>query len=121
MRFLLPLRLVAALAFVVALAECGWAQYPYQPPTQRPAVSPYLNLLRRGNSTAFNYYTLVRPQVQQLSVNAQQNAAISQLNSQVQSQSTGGGVPQQATGHATSFLNYSHYFPGIRGASAGRR
>src|SRR3954468_5995244 len=28
-----------------------------------PTFSPYLNLLRRDNSTALNYYGLVRPQV----------------------------------------------------------
>src|SRR4051812_18227610 len=29
-----------------------------------PTVSPYLNLLRPGNSPALNYYGLVRPQFQ---------------------------------------------------------
>jgi hypothetical protein len=29
----------------------------------RPAFSPYLNLLRRGNSTLSNYYGLVRPEL----------------------------------------------------------
>src|SRR5262245_51832883 len=31
-------------------------------PMGRPTVSPYINLLRNGNSAAFNYFGLVRPE-----------------------------------------------------------
>src|SRR6516225_6549281 len=44
------------------------AQFGYVPPpgspSSRPAVSPYLNLLRPGASAGVNYSTLVRPQIE---------------------------------------------------------
>ncbi len=54
------------LASLAAAALCGAvaAQAPNRPfgPAARPTYSPYLNLLRGGNSTTFNYYGLVRPE-----------------------------------------------------------
>ena len=83
---------------------------------QRPAFSPYLNLLRSG-SAALNYYGLVRPEQQfrqsigtlQGSVAANQQA-IGGIQAEVE-----GGIP--ATGHPTQFLNYSGYF--LSGGAAG--
>lgn len=88
------------------------AQVPYNRPSgpgiQRPTVSPYLNLYRRGNSAAFNYYTLVRPELEIRS-------SVGQLQQQVT-------VGQQAiadltatqpvapTGHQTEVMNYPRYF-----------
>jgi hypothetical protein len=74
----------------------------------RPTVSPYLNLLRRGNSPAFNYYTLVRPQ-QQFQQSVQQlQQDVAALPPTVGGQEGPSGLP--TTGHPTQFMNYSHYF-----------
>ncbi len=117
--------LAASFALVLTLGPAAWAQYPNPkkaPPPQRPTISPYVNLLRRGNSTAFNYYTLVRPELEFRSQFAQQGAAIYQLRGDVQAQANAASATneQRPTGHATSFLNYSHYFPGLSGRG-GRR
>jgi hypothetical protein len=45
----------------------------------RPTVSPYLNLFRPEASRVFNYYTLVRPQLAQDEINAQQASEIQAL------------------------------------------
>src|SRR5260370_106487 len=80
-----------------------------------PTVSPYLNLLRTGNSPAFNYYGLGRPQFQT-------NAGLQGL--QVQLDLTQGrpllGSDQAddvlITGHAAVFMNYGRYFQSSNGA-----
>jgi hypothetical protein len=74
----------------------------------RPVVSPYLNLARPGASPAFNYFTLVRPQIaastsiQQLQQQTQSNQ---QLITQLQDQ-----PPVPATGHASAFMNVGGNF-----------
>jgi hypothetical protein len=79
-----------------------------------PAYSPYLNLLRSGNSAGVNYYGLVRPEIQfrqsiqNLSTQVDANAqAIGNLAT------TGNG--QSATGHSTQFMNLGGYFLGNSG------
>jgi hypothetical protein len=90
---------------------------PRVSPPNRPAVSPYLNLLRPGNSPGVNYYGLVRPQmefrnnIQNLQQQVAENqSSIMGLNNAV--------LP--TTGHATSFLNTGGYFPGGVGAGGAR-
>lgn len=75
---LLSLSLVA-IVFATFVSEQARGQAPYRPSRgggfggqstfgrpafgqSRPAFSPYLNLLRGGNSTLSNYYGLVRPE-----------------------------------------------------------
>jgi len=81
-----------------------------------PTVSPYLNLLQNNsvNSTITGmpvYQSLVKPLVNQGSAISRQGGALSQLQQQVYS----GGGGGSATGHASFFMNYSHYFPTIHG------
>ena len=45
-------------------ANSARGQFPQRKYTPSPTISPYLNLNRGGNSPAFNYYTLVRPEFQ---------------------------------------------------------
>ena len=60
--------IVAAVLTAVGRASAqGFGQMPYQ----RPVVSPYLNLNRRGADPAINYYDLVRPQIDQYAFNQQ--------------------------------------------------
>ena len=49
----------------------------------RPTVSPYLNLLRSDASGATNYYTLVRPQLDQQALNYQQQIMINDQEEQI--------------------------------------
>jgi len=77
--------------------------------SSRPTVSPYLNLLRRGQSPALNYYNLVRPQnqfyqsIQQLQQDVGTNAQdLSVL------QQTPTGLPP--TGHLAGFMTQGAYF-----------
>jgi hypothetical protein len=79
---------------------------------QRPTVSPYLNLFRRGSNGMPNYQTLVRPELQQLKTNSFQQSEISNLRSQIvseQQQRQTQAIPQ--TGHESRFREYSHFYP----------
>jgi hypothetical protein len=89
-------------------ATAGTAQAPLQRPIAGPTVSPYLNILRGGNTPAFNYYSLVRPQ---LETNANIQALQGRLNPiQLLSTPPNSGDDTLTTGHATAFLNYGGYF-----------
>ncbi len=76
----MPARLLAALPALALVATLAAAQAPGVPPgggsTQRPVVSPYLNLLRNGNP-GLNYLGLVRPEQQ---FRANQSQLQTQLN-----------------------------------------
>jgi hypothetical protein len=79
-----------------------------------PPVSPYLNLLRPGSSTAINYYDLVRPQIDYgNSINSLQNQ-VSGVAGQV-SAGLGGFYGPPVTGHPVYFLSTYSYFPSRRG------
>jgi len=100
--------LLASLVWV-SLAPCQTCaqEPPSRPatsPIARPAVSPYLNMFR-GGSPAINYYGIVRPQ-------QDTSAALQRLQQQV-APAPLPVAPSDAlltTGHATRFMNYSHYF-----------
>ncbi len=89
-------------------ANAQYPNTPYQLPSQRPAVSPWLNLNRQGASSANNYYNLVQPQfefgagIQSLQAQTQANrGAITGLE---------GGLMSYTTGHRTGFMTQSRYF-----------
>jgi len=81
----------------------------------RPTVSPYLNLLNPGaaaNSVP-NYFTLVKPQLEQRAALTQQRADISRLNRQVSAGPRRSQRQQsqiRSTGHATQFMYYGPYY-----------
>ncbi len=86
-----------------------------QPPAMRtpggplpPPYSPYLNLFRNGNPAYMNYYGLVRPEIdfRNQVYGLQQGVAANAEAISSYDQTT--GLP--LTGHATQFLNTSHYF-----------
>ncbi|MDA1164911.1 MAG: hypothetical protein O3B13_17590 [Planctomycetota bacterium] len=73
----------------------------------QPTFSPYLNLLRRGNSTLSNYYGLVRPQQQFQSANEQFQSEFNQVQRQFNSvESNLYAPPLQATGHRVRFMSH---------------
>jgi hypothetical protein len=132
--YTLPALLAGAISLMTT-PECSAQQVRrYRPNT--PTVSPYLNLLRNDNDNAGglpNYYALVRPQLQQQSINqqqravnqqqlsieAQQAAALGSLSNQVQPLLTPTGKAGQfmTQGRGASFQNTSRYFPQQRGVA----
>ena len=88
--------------------------------TNRPAFSPYLNLLRPGSSTAINYYGLVRPQ-------QDFRAAANTLQSEIQG--VGSAINKmnyldygiRETGHAAGFMTQGANFMSLQGGVAAQR
>lgn len=118
------LRLLVSSAFAVLLfshlsAPTAHGQARYQPAT--PTVSPYLNLLRNNVGGGLpNYYSLVRPQLQQqafnrqqLATNVQQAANVNLLQSNLDRAITPTGKSAQfmTSGRAT-YLNTSRFYQG---------
>lgn len=101
-------RTAVLMALFAALAWGGpAAAQPPGPPPNRPAYSPYLNLLRAGNSPAINYYGLVRPEVNaRQSLQAVQSAV--SLNQRTLQELAGGDLGQ--TGTPAQFQNHGGYF-----------
>lgn len=89
----------------------------------RPPVSPYLNLLRPELDPATNYYTLVRPAIEQRAATFQQGEALQQLRSRVDEQAAspfaGANAGLAPTGSGARFMNLSHYYPGFGGGRGG--
>jgi hypothetical protein len=102
-------------------AQMAMAQVPGTPfgryqPLPRPALSPYLNLLRSGN-IGYNYYTLVQPQMAfQKGINQLQQDIVA-TNQQIQSD-IGGDPSQLTTGHKFGYMTHTKYFlnQGLGGA-----
>ncbi|QDV75103.1 hypothetical protein [Botrimarina mediterranea] len=113
--------LTAGLVLMVS-SGAAQAQRPQRFQPARPTVSPYLNLLRQNNSAIPNYYSLVRPELQQLQVNQQQQALLLKQNSQIQRLQTNllktqtegpvSGTPSwfQTPGSRSTFLNTGQFF-----------
>jgi hypothetical protein len=99
----------------------------YEP--YRPTVSPYLNLFRFNNSNVPNYYSLVRPQVQQQQFQQEQDQFTQQAShaiKELQSSYAGGQQLEAAgplvaptgrrstfvtTGHRYTYLNTARFYP----------
>jgi hypothetical protein len=90
---------------------------PFKHVQRQPTVSPYLNLVRDDSGAAANYQTLVRPQMEQIDINRQQEMQFDRLDRQFQDFRSESAYPQQGsldireTGHITRFMNRSHYYP----------
>jgi hypothetical protein len=96
---------------LIAAVELAHSETMAQVPNNRPsppAVSPYLNLLRRGGGPGFNYFTLVRPELEMRKTVRQMQLSLGDLRRQqeiLQQQET-----MPATGHPTYFMNTGWYF-----------
>jgi hypothetical protein len=106
------LAVAGAVSFVAVEASAqGYGRQSASSRLQRPTVSPYLNLFRRGSNGMPNYQTLVRPELQQLRTNSMQQSEISQLRTEIaaeQRQVQTRELPQ--TGHESRFRYYSHFY-----------
>lgn len=115
----LAMALVAAAAFFAASnsASAQFINPGLNYINSRPTVSPYLNLLN-NNSLGFpNYQTLVRPEIDARDAIVRQGASLQQLQQQFRESSGGGrqyAPGQSRTGHGSRYMNYSHYYSGIR-------
>lgn len=114
---------------VTTLPSVGSRSKPFSDLQRSPTVSPYLNLF--GNQilqddqgrfiaaplTSDNYSNLVRPQLNQQSVNQQlrqQTRALNQRVQQIAAQpqtNPSGAQDIMATGHPTQFMYYSRFYP----------
>lgn len=120
----------AALTLVTFLGDTASAQRRRRANRyrDRPAVSPYLNLFRGDEDPGFNYFRLVRPELEFREFNERQRRAFDQLEGEF-------GAIQGAfaesppvttlggTGHPTYFMNYQGAYTFGRGGGrrAGRR
>jgi hypothetical protein len=81
-------------------------------PSRKPAVSPYINILRTGSSPGINYYGIVRPEIafrnQLFQVEGQQTALGNQISSQQQDLARATALPP--TGHPSGFMTQGKYF-----------
>jgi hypothetical protein len=103
---------LAGAALVVLAPQTAWAQYVgrYMGRADNPVgptVSPYLNLIGNQVSGVTNYQSLVRPLINQDRAIQYQGSSINYLARQAAQQ----GAAQRATGHASFFMNYMHYYP----------
>jgi hypothetical protein len=110
--------LQAALSSSVVLAQGVGGPAPparYQP--ARPTISPYLNLFRRDVGPLPNYYSLVRPQLNQIEFNKRQQVTNAQQQAQIQQNARNiVGISESVaapTGTASVYRNYGHYYPGL--------
>ena len=92
-------------------------------PYSRPALSPYLNLIRGGDPAA-NYYLGTIPERDRRAVGIETGAELQELDQRMSRASgeRGGELPRLGpTGHSTFFLNHSNYynFGGTRPAPSG--
>jgi hypothetical protein len=108
---------VKGLALIAATFLIGngtvQAQYPGGI-TNRPTVSPYLNLNRSGTSTAINYYGIVRPQFQARAT-FQSLEQMAESNRQAINEVGAPATGLPTTGHNVAFLNTSGYFMTLGG------
>ena len=95
---------------VMAQGARGDARSSYSNRLRRPSVSPYLNLYRNDSSALPNYQTLVRPQLQQQSVNQSQQTDISRLQQQLAAKGSSRQTSLPQTGHPTRFRYFSHFY-----------
>jgi hypothetical protein len=94
---------------------------PFENIYRRPDVSPYLQMQQQGMNPLQNqniYQTLVQPQLQQQNQQLEQlrqRRDVGRLQNQVQQIQRGTQARQidetiRPTGHASTYMNYSHYY-----------
>ena len=99
-------------------AGAARGQKPFLHATRGQTISPYLNLDRPENSEELpNYFTFVRPQIEQNEVNRRQQRELLKLERQVQTASFGNAAARSGapgTGHGTRFGDTGRYYGGWR-------
>jgi len=120
----LRLLLIAGICLVALslTVSQSYAQRGYQP--AYPTFSPAFNYLRSDTGVLNRYYGLVQPRRQIESTrnrmrdaSQQQQAAINSLQGEISQMRQALATP---SGKSASFMNFSHFFPGLN-LDAGRR
>lgn len=94
---------------------------PFQNIERDPTISPYLNLDRDDDESQGvpNYFTFVRPQIEQLQTNRMQQRDIQQLRGQLQSMSSTVVAPQYQTSRPAGastparFMDTAQFYGGL--------
>ena len=102
----------------LGIGESTSGSKPFAGYSLGPTVSPYLNLFRvdQNGQSAFNYSTLVEPQLQQQQINKQQQLQNQQTSRRIQAIAASpdfnpqGARDEAPTGHQTAFMYYGHYY-----------
>jgi len=112
----IAIRFLAIAVLVGLVGSCASSPASAQDPFRRPSVSPYLNLLipdqfgiPGGNPG--QYQTLVEPFIDGRNAAMANRAGINRLQNQVNAGARGGGG---SAGFHARYMNYSHYYSGIR-------
>jgi len=114
--------IMVGIAGSVASAQVGGPSNLQYTPS--PTLSPYLYLFGTGGNTFGalpNYQAYVQPALQQNQLNAQNQYSISQLQQQLNQVRTTTGLGTtgfsghiRPTGEAATYMNFSHYYSGLR-------
>ena len=127
---------ISARMLAISAATCGWlavasacaqtpgqvGQRPFETTYRRPTVSPYLQLQQQGMNplqTQNIYQTQVQPQMEQQRQQIEQlsqRRQMSQMQNQMRQMQQSSQARQidetiRATGHASTYMNYSHFYP----------
>ena len=109
-------RIVKLTAIIAGFLICHSDAFGQSPlgVQQRPAISPYLNLLRSSNPSYLNYYGLVRPEQQMRSAAGNLQQQYGNLEQNVQNLATNqfnlGQAVGLSTGHSFGFMTHRQYF-----------
>jgi hypothetical protein len=101
----------------------GAAQKPFSSFNRGPQVTPYLGFGQPFNTQGNEYYTMIRPQMEQqkaIERQQQQIAAMEQKLGSIDSQppfEIKGDPNMVPTGHPAVYMNYGGYFPPPTGQS----
>ncbi len=94
----------------------GRSSKPFSSVSRGPSVTPYLALDQPFSNSATNYYTLVRPQLEQQRINQQMQRQtemmqrqLSQVTSRPPYDPTGSEM-NSPTGHGAVYMNYGGYY-----------
>ena len=94
---------------------------PFQNVHRRPSISPYLGLDTIESSVGLpNYYSRVRPQIQQQEADDAHAAKLRRLQHQTRTASAQSAIAGpsnnsiHATGYQSQFLNHSSFYPTLR-------
>jgi hypothetical protein len=106
---------------IVAYSSYTQAQVPFSNISlDRPTISPYLQLLNTGNPNVNNYSLYVRPQIDAQNASRFQQDQIrglqatqQQLLRAPQGLSAQGSREIRTTGHETSYMFQSHFYPPV--------
>src|SRR5262245_52854272 len=104
-----PVVTVLASLALTGLLPGGPALSQSPPPAYtRPAVSPYINLVRPDASAGVNYYGIVRPELEFRGNIRQLQQRQAELGTELVSQQQPSALPP--TGHPVQFGNEGNYF-----------